>query len=111
MSKEKTLGLSNTEDVMWYSLSPSDETLRLLDEIFDIYDNLYEEDAKKIHSYAFHTEFGEMHFHKETESFIAYFIFTKTSAHVILRKILKWKKFSDLINKKFEFVKWRDSNH
>lgn len=105
MGKEKILGLSNTEDVMWYKLSPSDETLKLLDEIFDIYDNLFEEDTNNIHSYGFHTEFGERDFHKETEDFIIYFIFTKKMAHVILRKTLRWKYFNNLINKKFDFVK------
>ncbi len=105
MNKEKILGLSNTDDAMWYRLSPSDETLKLLDDIFDIYDYLFEEDAKNIHSYAFQIEFGDKNFHKETENFIVYFIFTKTNAHVILRKTLEWKKFRDLINKKFKFVK------
>ena len=42
MNKEKILGLSNTDDVMWYKLSPGDETLKQIDLIFDIYDNLYE---------------------------------------------------------------------
>jgi hypothetical protein len=105
MNKEKILGLSNTDDVMWYKLSPGDETLKQIDLIFDIYDNLYEDDAKNIHSYAFHIESGEMYFHKETENFVVYFIFTKNTAHVILRKTLNWKNYDSEIHKNFEFIK------
>ncbi|MBW2999923.1 hypothetical protein KY339_04570 [Candidatus Woesearchaeota archaeon] len=105
MSKGKILSLTNTDEVMWYRLSPEDKTLHSLDLIFDIYDSLYESDPKKIHSYSFHTKSGEMYFQKEDEDFIAYFIFTKTNAHIILRKTLNWEKYNKEINKSFEFVK------
>jgi len=104
MSKEKILGLSNTNDVIWYKISPGDETLKQIDLIFDIYDNLYEDDAKNIHSYTFHLEFGDKYFHKETKNFIVYFIFTKNTAHVILRKTLNWEKYDGEIHKNFEFT-------
>ena len=45
-------------------------------------------------------ESGEKYFHKETENFIVYFIFTKTTAHVILRKTLNWKQYDNKIHKK-----------
>ena len=105
MDKPKIIGLSNTDDVVWYKLSPGDKTLKQLDSIFDIYDNLYDEEAKDIHSYAFHIVGGEMYFHKETKRYIVYFIFTKKTAHVILRKTLSWKEYDKEINKNFEFDK------
>jgi len=104
MDKEKILGLSNTEDVLWYKISPGDKTLKQIDLIFDIYDNLKEDGAKDIHSYQFQTEFGEKYFHKETENFIVYFIFTKNMAHIILRKTLNWEKYNAEINNHFELI-------
>jgi hypothetical protein len=104
MNKEKILSLSNTEDAMWYKLSPGDETLKKIDLIFDIYDNLYEEDSENIHAYSYHISSGDMHFHKETKNFIVYFIFTKNSAHIILRKTLDWKKYDKEIYNNFEFI-------
>jgi len=104
MNNEKILGLSNTEDVMWFKISPSDTTLKIIDSIFDIYDNLYEDDAKDIHSYEFHMESGEMSFNKETDEFVAYFIFTKTTVHVILRKTLNWENYSNKIKDSFKFI-------
>ena len=105
MNKGKIIGLSNTEDSLWFKLSPGDETLKQIDLIFDIYDNLYEDDDKEIHSYAYHTDYEELCFHKETTEFIVYFIFTKNIAHVILRKALNWKKYNEDIHKTFDFVK------
>ena len=90
---------------MWYKLSPTDETLKLLDTIFDIYDDLYDDDDSKIHSYAYHTEQGEIDFHKSNDEVTVYFIFTKKNAHVILRKVHSWKSFNDEIQKSFKVTK------
>lgn len=105
MTKAKIKGLSNTEDSMWFKLSTCNETLKKLDSIFNISDDLWTEGPGDKYSYKFHTEFGEKCFHNETEEFIVYFIFSKDIAHVILRKTLKWKKYSDKIQKEFEFTK------
>jgi len=101
----KIIGLTNTEDVMWYQLSPEDETLKQIDSIFDIADTIFQEDTENIHSYAIHTKSKEMCFHKETDKFIVYFIFTKNAAHIILRKTLKWEEYNDEIQKNFKFDK------
>jgi hypothetical protein len=100
LKKGKILGISNTDDGLWYKFAPEDKSLELLDLIFDIYDKLYDNDDD-MHKYQ------ELYFHKETKNFIAYFIFTKTEAHVILRKTLKWKKFDKEVTKKFDFSKKR----
>ncbi len=103
--KGEILGLSNTPEVLWYKFRPEDLTLELLDDIFDIYDKLYCEDIDKTHSYKFHTSPGDIYFPQERKKYRAYFIFTKTTAHLILTKTLAWKKFDKEIEKKFEFVK------
>jgi hypothetical protein len=105
MVKPKIRGLANTDDSMWYTLSPEDATLEQLDLIFDLYDFLYDENAPEKYSYAFYTEFRELTYEVDAVEYLAYFIFSKTNAHVILRKTRDWKKFSDLIQEKFEFVK------
>jgi hypothetical protein len=104
MTDTKIIGLSNTEDVMWYKLSPGDETLKKIDLIFDIYDNIYEEYPKDMFSYDFHTQLKDMCFHKEGKDFVSYFIFTKKTAHIMIRKVLNWKKYSDEIHKNVDFV-------
>ena len=104
MTKEKIISISNTEDAIWYGLAPTDATLEKLDNIFDIYEKLYFGDEDKVHSYIDQIRGGESSFHQESKEYVVYFIFIKKVAHVILRRTLKWKKFSKLIEENFDFV-------
>ena len=101
MDKQKIIGLSNNDDLMWYRLAPTINTLIQLDSIFDICD--YFAENNKVSSFEYEIEFGPGHFIKENQDFTAYFILTNKAVHVILRKRLKWKKYNDLINENFEF--------
>jgi hypothetical protein len=105
MTKGRIIGLSNSEEAMWYKLAPEDETLKQIDSIFDIYDSLFREDHGDIYSYKFQIQECEMTGNLMTEDFIGYFIFTEKTAHVILRKTLNWEKYNDAIQKKFAFKK------
>jgi len=104
MQKEKILGMTHTEEIIWYRFTPTDKTLEFLDSVFDIYDNIFENDSSKIYSYSFKMDFGDFNFFKETKEFSAYFIFSKSYAHLLLRKTKNWEKFSKLILEKFEFI-------
>jgi len=97
------LGLSNTKDSKWYRLVPEDSTLRLLDEIFDLADKLYEENSRKIYSYKFKTAGEDITLNLDAKDVRAYIILTKNAAHLIIRKCLKWKKFEREMEKRFKF--------
>lgn len=97
------MGLSNTEDALWYRLAPSDQTLKHLDAVFDIYDNLFEEEEKDIFNYQNHIRSEQLHFHKETESYTAYFILTEQVVHLILRKTKEWEPLAERIRELFRF--------
>jgi len=103
-AQKKILGLTNTEDSLWFRLSPGDATLKEIDSIFDIYDDLYAEPEKKILSYAYHVT-QDTSFQKEGDGFLAYFILARASMHIILRKEGSWKRYSERILDRFRFSK------
>jgi hypothetical protein len=105
MVKGEIKAISNVEDSIWYKLAPTDDTLKLLEGIFKIYDNLFEETMDNIYSYMLQTENGDISFSKETEKFVAYFIITRKYTHVILRKIHNWEKYNKEILDSFKFLR------
>ncbi len=98
------LGLSNTDEMVWYRLAPEDATLQVLSSIFDLKDKLAQEDSEDLMTYAALTENGEIFFHRETEQYVAYFIFNRQHAHVLLRKTFEWEQFNTQMEELFRFV-------
>jgi hypothetical protein len=104
MSEAKILGVTNISDAIWFRLTPGDDTLGILDTIFEFRYDIFTEDSEKKLSYAFHTMSRDKNFAMESDDIMAYFIFTPRCANVILRKTLDWKKSNDMISAKFEFA-------
>jgi hypothetical protein len=102
MMQQIILGLSNTEDALWYKLSPTDDTLRALDDIFGLHNHLCEYEVEGIVTYESFVADQEINFHCE-EGHIAHFIFTKQKAQVILRKTLGWQALHAQMLERFAF--------
>ncbi|MGV8142124.1 MAG: hypothetical protein ACP5NS_00640 [Candidatus Pacearchaeota archaeon] len=103
----KIIGLSNTEDALWYRFPANDETINGLDIVFEIQDLLFHSVELKNPAYKDYLKQGrgENHFIIENQDILAYFIFTKSNAHLILRKTLKWQEYQKAIDKVFDFIK------
>lgn len=102
LEQGKAYGVNETHDSVWFELHPGDLTLKHIDVVFDIYDQLYEEDAFDFFSYENHMGNGELTFFKDHPEYLAYFIFTQQAGHIVLRKIKEWKHKKDQILERFQ---------
>ena len=101
----KILSLSNTEDSLWYQFPANDETINALNIVFEINDLVYHEIAPNKFTYKnyLNSGRGEKSFTISNNDIIAYFIFTKSTANLIIRKSLKWKEYEKSMNSVFDF--------
>lgn len=102
--KGKLYTVKNNEDSIWFEMHPSNNTIEHLDNIFDIHEHLYDEVAEDLFSYDHPLTSSELSFFKEHPEFFAYFIFTKQSSHVLLRKTKEWKRKREEILNRFDYV-------
>lgn len=102
----KILGLSNTEDSLWYRFPANDETINGLEIVFEINELTFHDMTSRKPSYKdyLNSGRGENSFNIENQDIIAYFILTKSNAHLILRKTLKWQEYQKMIDKVFDFI-------
>ncbi len=102
----KILGLNNTEDSLWYRFPANDETISGLNIVFEIKNLLfYDLEINPSYKHYLNSGRGEKSFTIENKDIIAYFIFTKNNAYLILRKSLKWKEYQKAIDNVFDFTK------
>ena len=101
LKKGKAFDIKETSDSVWFELHPEDLTLKHIDCVFDIYDQLYAEELDDFFSYDEQMKNGELSFFKDTENYLAYFIFTRSTGHVMLRKLKEWKPKKDELLKRF----------
>ena len=98
MVYKNLIGIENTEDIIWFKIRPTLETLDILDSVFLFSEDLdYDYTPHSLESYHHILKTKYRYFSLKGKDFLAYFIFEKDMLHVILRKKDEYEKYTKML--------------
>ena len=100
MSKEKILGIKNTEDSIWIKIKPSDKLIKIFNDLAFF----KEFEFKNSYSHLKYNYWKDKEFIIDTERMLAYIIFGD-KVNLILRKVKDYKLIKENFLEFFEFQK------
>jgi len=112
MKKGKLLGIKNYEDVIWLRISPDDDTIGLLAELFedmtetDLFDPVYHGNEEKKYKdwKEYYKWVGEGNRLECEEGAVVDMVFSEKVLHILIRKVGEWEKVKNKFLEYFEII-------
>ena len=105
MKKGKLIQTINVDDALWFSFEATDLSLKLLDKVFNLFEEFDFDEATTEYDYAYLIKSGQYGYVLENDSFLAYMVCTAKYINIILRKTKSYEETKQKILDNFEFVK------